>query len=275
MRPYPYPALAAALLVASPASAERFRYRFVPGETVHSRVSAAAASMMGAAGSEMMKMQFRLTSRQAQRVVSVRGGVVTLMVTEVPLSGRMIALGRSQEYRRPPSKTEVKLTERGRFISRKTIGEEEEQEAGPPGLDATDALYGLNFPDRELKPGDSWEDHITVGSAEAPMKVNVRTRYAGRQRMLGRDCARFLTTLRLSLDGSGQAAIQGIPEPTGRVSGTVTTYFDPRAGIDVYASGSVTLLVRADLQQVSPEAPEMVTVMKINVVQSLMGTGKR
>src|SRR3954453_16125129 len=82
---------------AAPARAERFRYRYRPGQVTVSRASMAGATMMGptgvstagAGGASMLKARFRMSTRQTERVVSVSHGVITLEVTETPLSGSM------------------------------------------------------------------------------------------------------------------------------------------------------------------------------------------
>src|SRR3954447_6582540 len=82
---------------AVPARAERFKYRYRPGQVTVSRASMAGATMMGPSGpstagagaASMLKARFRMSSRQTERVVSVSHGVVALEVTETPVSGSM------------------------------------------------------------------------------------------------------------------------------------------------------------------------------------------
>jgi hypothetical protein len=254
--------------VAASARAEQFKYLYRPGQQVRSRANLAGAMMMGQAPAALMKAQFRMSLRQTQRVVSVSGGIVTLEITDVPLSGKMIAGGRTESYgSRTPTRYLVRMTERGRFLSRKALTAEESS-AQMSGMDGADALYGLNFPNRDLKAGDVWEDTVTVGTGASLRKVHMRCRYVGRETFRGRSCARFSTVLSMP-SGGDAAGGMGVPGSQGRMTGTVTTYFDPKAGLEVYSNGSLVVVERADLTGISPDAGELVNVSKINVVQAL------
>jgi hypothetical protein len=268
MRALTLTAAALCLALAPPARAEQFRYRFRPGQVIQNRASVAGASLMGPPAGPMMKVQFRASLRQTQRVRSVNGGVVTLDITDLPTSGSVTSMGRTEPYDRSPSRSVVRLSERGRFISRKsTDAGEASMLAG--GMDGADALYGLNFPARDLKPGDTWEDTLALGEPAAAVKVRMVGKYVGRETFRGRSCARFVVTITspASPDGDESAG-------QGKLSGTVTTYFDPAAGVEVYSSGSLVMVNRSDLGSVTAEGGELVMATKINVVQSLV-TGRR
>jgi len=269
MRFWPCFLAALALALPSAARAEKFRYKYRPGQVVQYRANMAGATMMGQPGSEMMKSTFRMGLRQTQRVRSVTAGVITLDIKDQPVSGSSTMMGQTEQANRTPTSSVVRLTERGRFLSRKS-SEDGKAKAGSP-MDGLDALYGLNFPDRDLKPGETWEDTVTVGTGPAAQKVRVKTRYVGQVSFRGRTCARFSTTLATNLiPESDEPAPESMPGTSGKMTGTVTTYFDPALGLELYSSGSVVMVVRADFTQVSPEGGELATAMKINVVQSLV-----
>jgi hypothetical protein len=266
-----FAACAALVLTGSAARAEVFRYKYRPGQVIQSRASLAGASMMGQNGTPtMLKSQFRMVMRQTQRVRSVSGGVVTLDITDTPLSGSSTTGGRTEGIGKTPTRSLVRLTERGKFLSRKALSKGEDDSPSP--LDGTDVLYGLNFPARDLKPGDSWSETLNVGTAGSTQKVNVTWKYLGKETFRGRTCARISTVF--SMPMARPAGMEEMPAgftpPSGKLSGSTVTYFDPRAGVEVYSSGSVLVTARADLSQLSAEAGEFVTVMKINVVQSLL-----
>src|SRR5690349_6905468 len=93
-------AAAAAFLIAAGAGAvraERFKYQFRTGQVIKSQSNLAGASLMGAGGTTM-KMQFRVSIMQSQRVRSTGNGAATLDVIEVPISGHMTAFGRTEPY---------------------------------------------------------------------------------------------------------------------------------------------------------------------------------
>lgn len=269
--------LLGALALAGPASAERFVYRYRPGQLLESRAALAGASMIGPTTGTMMRAQFRARFRVVQRVISVSGGVVTLEVREIPIGGKLMAFGREEAYTPEPSRSIVRMTERGRFISRKRVGEPKRASAAgmPDPTDVADVLYGLNFPDRDLKPGDTWEETFTIGEEE-PQSVQMSCRYVGRETFRGRNCARIAVTLSTTFKphGAGPESM-GAPPASGRLTAQITTYFDPQAGVEVYSRGSLVLVLRADLSSVSPEGGEFAGVTKINMVQILTsGAGK-
>ncbi|HEU4753817.1 MAG TPA: hypothetical protein VFU47_11975, partial [Armatimonadota bacterium] len=197
-------------------------------------------------------------------------GVVTLEITETPVSGSMTSAGQTEAMPKAPTRTLVRITERGRFIDRKDLTKDAGGSAGSP-LDGTDVLYGLNFPARDLKPGDTWEDTLTVGTRGQTQKVHVTWKYLGKEQFRGRNCAKISTVFNMPMAMAGGDALPGIAPPTGKLTGSVTTYFDPQAGVEVYSSGAVVMTARADLTSLSPEAGEFVSVMKINMVQHLLG----
>ncbi len=268
-----YLLLSAALLGLAPAArAEQFRYLYRPGQTVRTRANLAGAMMVGQASGSLMKAQFRMSLRQTQRVVSVSGGIVSLEITDVPISGKMIAMGRTESYdNRTPTRYLVRMTPRGRFISRKTVsGDDSSSQVS--GMEGADALYGLNFPERDLKPGDTWEDTLTVGDPAYRKKVRMSCRYVGRETFRGRACAKFTTTLAMLTGADASGAGASLPGSEGKMTGTVTTWFDPKAGLEVYSSGSLSVVERADLTSISAQAGELVNVSKINMIQALVGS---
>ena len=260
------------LCVGAAARAEVFRYKFHPGQVISSRLSMAGATMAGQTAGQMTRMQFRTSGKQLQRVQSISDGVVSLEVTDLPGTSTVSSGGQTQSSRGTSSKTLIRLTERGKFISRKSLTSGSEQ-AGASQLDGLDAVFGLNFPARDLKPGDTWDDTLTIGEGLRAKKVHVTWKYVSREAFRGRDCAKIHISVSVPLD-AGELSQPGMPATQGRISGTVTTYFDPKLGQEVYSSGSVVIQAKADLSGVSPEAGEIATVSKINLVQSLVAGGR-
>ena len=256
-----------ALLLAAPnaAHAERFRYQYRPGQVIDVRANLAGASILGPTTGKMMKMQFRMSVKQTQRVRTVSGGVATLDVVETPLSGKMMSGGKTETMKKPPTRYQIRVTERGRFVSRKDLSPADDEEGGS-GVDGADALFGLNFPDRDLKPGDTWEDTLSVPSGGVPQKVRGTWKYVGRELFQGRDCAKISTTLTIPTGGSSGS---GLTESS-KMSASMVTYFDPKEGVEVYSSGFLTLTNKADLTAISPDAGELASVTKINSIQWLV-----
>jgi hypothetical protein len=258
----------AALSVPTAARAERLRYQFRPGQNLQYRANLAGATMLGRTGGKMARMQFRMNARQLQRVRSVSGGVVVLDVVETTLSGKMTLGGKTEAMPRTPNRSVVRMTARGRFLERKGSNEADEagEAGGAAGVEGADVLFGLNFPDRDLKPGDTWQDTFVLGSKAQPRRVRATWKYVAREVFQGRSCAKITTVLSMPMSDSdpelGAAFMQ-----QGKMSATMTTYFDPKAGVEVYSSGSLITASKADLSSLSPEAGELANVTKINLIQ--------
>ncbi|MFN3650852.1 MAG: hypothetical protein ACK47B_14850 [Armatimonadota bacterium] len=267
----------AALLLGPPLSAagERFQYKLRPGQVLEYRTHVAGAGIMGQPGGEMMKMQMRTAQRVVQRVRSVSGGAITLEVAETPISGKMTAFGQTQEYKPTATRTVYRLDTRGKVLSRKSSAPAGEG-GGLTEMGGLDAMWGVQFPNRELKPGDSWEDRIGAPDDPENPPVKVTTRFVGREKVRGRNCAKFTSVFSMPMGGGEEAEELEGPTSTGSVSGTLTTYFDPAAGYEVYSSGSIVIRMKADLSSVSPDAGELANVTKLNYVTSLVpGTPSR
>jgi hypothetical protein len=108
--------------------------------------------------------------------------------------------------------------------------------------------------------------------------VNVTWKYLGKEMFRGRSCARISTTISMPMTAPAVAETPGEPNPfgaQGKLTGSVITYFDPQAGVEVYANGSIVMVARADFSAISPESGEFASVMKINLVQTLVSGGGR
>ena len=270
----------AVLGLSGAAHAERFHYQYHPGQMTVSRVSMAGAAILGPTGASMARMQFRSVSRQTERVRSLAGGIVTIDVTDQPISTETIVGGKADRSRKPVSKSEVRVTDHGKFLTRKSSGKSDEANDGSPGLDGLDITYGLSFPDKDLQPGDKWENTLTMGSGPTAQRVRATWRYVGHVKFRGRDCIRVNTNVSLvppAMVDDGEPAAAAAPQS--RMTANVVTYFDPAKGVEVYSSGSVILSTRADLSALgadgNSDGGSFAGVTKINVVQSLLsGTAK-
>lgn len=268
--------LLSTLVLLSPAvaRAERLTYRFRPGQTYQFRASLAGATMLGQTGGPMARMQFRMTARQVQKVRSVSGGTVVLDVVETTLSGKMTTGGKTETMQRTPTRSVVRLTSRGRFLDRK--GQDAEGEAGgASGMEGADVLFGLNFPDRDLKPGDTWQDTFEIRSGGVPRQVRATWKYAAREVFQGRPCAKITTLLSMPMTDSAELGPGTSFSEQGKMSATMTTYFDPKQGIELYSSGSLVMTSKADLSALNPEAGELANVTKINLIQWYVPAGAR
>lgn len=267
--------LVLACLAPAAARAERLTYRFRAGQMYQFRASLAGATMLGQAGGPMARMQFRMKASQAQKVRVVSGTEVVLDVVETTLSGKTTIGGKTEAMQRTPTRSVVRMTPRGRFLERK--GQESSgEEGGSSGIEGADVLFGLNFPDRDLKPGDTWQDTFEIGKKGQIRRVRATWKYVAREVFQGRPCAKITTVLSMPMnsDGAELGLGSGLSEQ-GKMSATMTTYFDPKQGIELYSKGSLVTTSKADLSSLNPEAGELANVTKINLIQWYVPAGVR
>jgi hypothetical protein len=290
--------------VAAPASALQLRYRFRPGATTRYRVMVAAGALsQSPAAPHPMKMQFTLDAHAVQKVLSVsRTGVAEIEFVNTAGTMKTTSQGRTSTSPVAREVARMKLTERGKLLSYHTQPSGEEAAsiatsrapAGGPRLgadpaasdvvggagaelrqaDPLRALAGLNFPDRDLKPGDHWrsESRIDLGNGRT-MVMRIASRFLSVIDYKGRKCARISTRFEMpmdtaGLDGDNRALAMNA---RGKLAGQITTLFDYVAGQELYVDGSVSMLFKlqmsaADAAESGPSI-DMTSAMKLNVRQ--------
>jgi hypothetical protein len=277
-----------ALLLPTPASALQLRYKFKPGSTTTYRVMVASAALAQIpVAPEPVKMQFSLELKTVQKVLSLsRSGVADLEWTNSAGTMKMTAMGRSNSSKLPREVTRLKLTDRGKLLSYRAQPASGGQApvaapaGGPIGMEGADpmrALAGLNFPDRDLKPGDTWaaESKVDMGNGQSVV-MKIASKFEALTSYKGRKCARITTAFEMPMDATGMggegegASMKG----EGKVAGQVTTLFDYEAGRELYADGSVVMLVKLQMSGAMDPAAgqslEMTSAMKLNVRQVLI-----
>jgi hypothetical protein len=285
-------------LVAAPAEAIRLRYRFRKGEVATYRTLAAAAAQSDTPlTAEPMRMQMRVDVISRQRVLSV-SPTGTAQIESRNLSGttRMTAMGKTQTTKADPEVTVYTLTDRGRVIryrevpTRRAAGATPDTVIDPvlgaaPGSgegafgdsDPLKALYGLNFPDRDLKPGDVWTAQSPVEVASGrKVVIRISSRFVGMTRYRGRECARIVTSFEMPTEpaeAGGATDADGFSfSQEGRITGQITSYFDVAEGREVYTDGAVAMIMRMKMgapshESGAAETAEMNSVMKMNIRQ--------
>lgn len=268
----------------SPAMAVQFRYKFKPGSKTTYRVMIAAGALAQTPLTpETMKMQFSMDMQTIQKVVGVsRSGVADLVWTNTSATMKMTAMGKTSSNKIPPEVSRLKLTDRGKLLSYKTKpnGEPAATEA-PVGFDQADpmrALAGLNFPDRDLQPGDTWatESKVDLGNGQS-MVMKIASRFVALVDYKGRKCAKITTAFEMPMDPgemNGRAEDMSV-KGQGKVAGQMMTLFDNAAGREVYADGAVIMLMRVHMSggpdpSETGAALEMKQAMKLNVRQVLI-----
>jgi hypothetical protein len=275
--------LGLALAWPSPAMAVQFRYKFKPGSKATYRVMIAAGALAQTPlAPETMKMQFSMDMRTIQKVVGIsRSGVADLEWTNTTGTMKMTAMGRTTANKTPREVSRLKLTDRGKLLSYKTKTDGEPAAEAPAGFDQADpmrALAGLNFPDRDLRPGDTWatESKVDLGNGQS-MVMKIASRFVALVDYKGRKCAKITTAFEMPMDPTemnGRAEDLSV-KGEGKVAGQMMTLFDNAAGREVYADGSVIMLMRVHMSggpdpSEAGQSIEMKQAMKLNVRQVLI-----
>jgi hypothetical protein len=300
LRSLPLAVMFALLLLggAPEAQAIQLRYKFRKGDVSTYRTMVAAAGRSETPFTPAaMKMQMTVDVLSTQRVLSVAPNG-TAQIESKNLSGtmRMTNSGKTETSKVPPERTIYTLTDRGRLLRYRDLatngkaGDATSERSAPggsaadgaaTGLENTDqlkALYGLNFPARDLKPGDTWnaESKVDIGSGQSVL-VKIASRFLALTSFQGRRCAKILTAFEMPMappGGAGEA--EGVSMTSdGKVTGQITSFFDIAEGREVYTDGSVAMLMK--MQMSAPLDPsgavqtvEMNTVFKMNLRQVLV-----
>jgi hypothetical protein len=279
------------------AEAIQLRYKFRKGDvSTYRTMVAAAGQSQSPFATGPMKMQMSVDVLSTQRVLSVAPNG-TAQIESRNLSGtmRMTTSGKTETSKVPAEKTIYTLTDRGRLLRYRDLATEKKAAdgatqpggagsadgAGAAGTENTDplkALYGLNFPARDLKPGETWnaESKVDIGPGRSVV-VKIASRFLAVITFQGRRCAKILTAFEMPMappGGAGEA--EGVSMTSdGKITGQLTSFFDIEEGREVYTDGSVAMLMK--MQMSAPLDPsgavqtvEMNTVSKMNLRQVLV-----
>jgi hypothetical protein len=269
----------------APASALELRYKFKPGALIRYRVMVAAGALAQTPmAPEPVKMQFTMDMRMVQKVLTVsKSGIADQEWTTTQGTMKMTAAGRTNSSKMEREVSRLKLTDRGKLLSYHTLGGDAAPaaSAGPVGFDQADpmrALAGLNFPDRDVKPGDTWasESKVDLGGGQSRV-MKIASRFVGLARYKGRQCARIQTAFEMPMDVSAMTGeAEGVTvKSQGKITGQIMTLFDYTAGRELYADGSVIMLVKMKMSgAMDPtsvgQSLDMNNAMKLNVRQILI-----
>lgn len=286
--------LAFFLLVAAaaPAQAIRLRYKFRKGEvSTYRTLVAAAAQTETPLASRPMRLQMRVDVISIQRVLSVApDGTARIESRNLSGTSRVTSMGKTETTQAPPERTVYTLTDRGRVLRYRELPDpkvrakadrQAREGPNPSPFEESDpfkALYGLNFPDRDLKPGESWstQSEVEVGPGRTVV-IKIASRFLGLVTFRGRRCAKIETAFEMPTEPQ-----EGVPTPPdaegvsfsqdGRVTGRLTSFFDVAEGREIYTDGSVALVMKMKMSAPADpsgamETAEMNSVMKMNLRQ--------
>jgi hypothetical protein len=286
--------LALLLLIAAAreAGAIQLRYRFVRGEVATYRTMVAAAGQNRSTFSETpMRMQMTADVLSTQRVLNV-GADGTAQVESKDVSGTMrsTAFGRTQTTRAPKETTIYTVSNRGRVLRYRELRPtrprtpDEDPSRGEGKSSQSDplkALFGLNFPARDLKPGDTWNDEnkVETGGGKSVV-VKIASRFVELTRFRGRRCAKITSSFEMPSppEESPFPEEPGVSvSQDGKVTGQITTYFDVEEGREIYSDGSIIMLTKMRMSggadpTGAPESAELSSVFKMNLRQVLVKT---
>jgi hypothetical protein len=286
--------LALAVASAAPAQAIRLRYKFRRGEVSTYRTLVAAAGQSETPlVAEPLRMQMRVDVISTQRVLSVSSnGTAQIESRNVSGTNRVMSMGKTQSSKAQPETTVYTLTDRGRVLRyRETppprqggaaaTADGDAEGASFPESDPLKALYGLNFPEKDLQPGESWSTSSEVEIARGrSVVIKIRSTFAGLVSHRGRRCAKILTAFEMPTEtqqeGTGGPAPPDTGGPSvsqeGRVTGRLTSFFDIAEGREIDTDGWVAMLMKMKMTAPSAssggmESAEMNSVLKMNLRQ--------
>jgi hypothetical protein len=227
-------------VMAAEVDAFRFVYRFSPGQALVYRISVGGrVDVATPVGTQTNPIDIQMEIRQQIREVGKDGrAIIDLHVAKA----RMIQDGQTASLPEEGTRSVLSMDTRGdtRFIS------------------GTGAFQGqefsqMFFPDRPIRPGESWEQ---TGASQAGTAVTTRTRYtfSGWETVGGRRCAAFSAVM--GLEAPGNNTHQPASQNRGK------TWFDPELGQVVGTDVDSTFSFRMPF----PEDPSIIiqstTVLK-------------
>jgi len=266
------------VLPAAPAGAITLRYSLKKGAEVTYRVQAASASRMSVQGEERIEMTSRIDQTYRLRVLEVSPEGVMEMEREVISGTLKISAGEAErEGPLPKGKKRFKVTPLGKVSGvegPKTAEPEKEEDGemggaegleaqGPFGWEETgtemDFLVSGIFvplPEKEVKPGDSWEEETEIESAALPLpgeqaqkaRLKVKSELVELAEREGRKCARIRTSYELPISAEPPAGESFKISLSGKETGEVEWYLDIEKSCTRSAQGNTQFLLKMSVE---------------------------
>jgi len=259
------------LAVCLPAHAVRLRFQFTKGEVLRYKMMMAGASRSEGAGMPAMSMEFTMDAMFVQKVLDVDAQGTARVAMQVSQGTMKMKMGENEHTMPfPAQKAVLRITARGKVTS--VSGQPGEKggmgEAAGLGFDLSDISGAMQFPERDLKVGDSWRatEKMKAGPlGEIP--ITYSGKLTGFKNYKGANCAVVLMTFEAPLDLSGMGS--GELSGSGKLAGTLNMYMDLKRGQEVYVTGEMVFLQKMTVPM-GQQSTEVNTTMKMNLKQYLL-----
>jgi hypothetical protein len=259
------------LAVCWPAHAVRLRFKFTKGEVLRYKMLTAGASRTEGAGMPAIPMEFTMDMVVVQKVLDVDAQGTARVAMQVSQGNMKMKMGENEHAMPfPAEKAVLRITARGKVTP--VSGQPGETagmgKAAGLGFDLSDIGGAMQFPERDLKVGDSWRgtEKMKAGPlGEIP--ITYSGKLTGFKNYKGVNCAVMLMTFEAPLDLS--ALTKGMASGSGKMTGTLNMYMDLKRGQDVYMTGEMVWLQKMTMQM-GQQSTEVNTTMKMNLKQYLL-----
>lgn len=240
------------------------RYHFKPGRMLKYKTMITGAGEMAGPMGQPMRMVIESTSVAKHEVVDVApDGTATLEMQITEGNMKMTMGGQEQKMPLPTEKQTFRITPRGKVIP------EKEKAGAPEGLgaqfDFSDIMGAMEFPEKDLKIGDTWSGEATLNTGVlGQVSFKFTQRLKAVKNWKGRDCAVIDFTFEAPMK-MAESTMAG----SGKMAGSGTLYFDVKNGVDVQMAGQVVqvMMMTASMGE---QKIDMKQTMKINMKQLLM-----
>ena len=260
------------LAVCWPAHAVRLRYKFTKGEVLRYKMMMAGALRSEGAGMPAIPIEFSGDGTHTEKVLSVDASGTARIATQTSMTMKMKMGEGEQTMPFPADKSTIRVTSRGKTTFERA-GEGEQ--AGMPDLSGTGfdfsqfAAGAMEFPERDLKVGESWSGTAKVASKQAgDVPMTYSGKLTGFTNYKGSNCAVVQIAFEVPLDFT--AAASKMPfSMSGKMAATMKLYFDLKRGREVYSTGEILSLQKMSTQM-GEQSSEVNITMKMNLKQYLL-----
>ncbi len=244
------PAESAVVPIELPAEGQvRLRYGGQTGERWRYRATGRVSGTMAVMG-QSLPLQVETTSGYTQEILAADGSKLTFRLTPDPLEVQQNGQPFAGALPPTPAPLTVTMDRRGRMqqVDQPGGGETVPVAGLPAGLALdqraiVEQLSAAALPEQAVGVGDTWSHQVNVPlGLGGSMRISTRCRLDGYELLHGRRTARVVSEMSapVTMNVADPRDEAGIAQ-SGRVSGTVTTWFDPARGVLVASDSDLHL----------------------------------
>ncbi|MCX7642719.1 MAG: hypothetical protein N2116_02775 [Armatimonadetes bacterium] len=231
-------------------------------------------------GPRERRVEYQSEATYLHKIVSVaEDGTLEIETTKESGKAKIGDGERMEDLPDSPYRRVVKMTNRGKVIEEREFenGEVKEEEDGdaeePEGAirryDPTrwfdkiyeTAVHNIAFPEQAVKVGDSWQEQVSEQmTPNCKVQITITSRFKELVKLNGRLCAVIQSDIDAPFEGQdsvGEATVK----VKGRLTATLTIYFDPELGDEVQAVDEARFVLETTLG--APGRPALTITNKI------------